>query len=444
MRSIKARIVIMSDISGIIKSTGVALEAQALKTFGAAVENATRGMLGKVFSTPGKAAPSSSNPTASDLKDYIPGSSIMSDPGVFDPTKYSASIASGQGGLNPKGKFLFKVGFRVIPEVATLLSNAGYATNLLDSVRDLTFLVMNIDLPSVTYDYEEVNMYNFRTKVLKRIEFKDLSFSFHDDVGNTGLNFINTYMMAFSPITRRQQKSNSDILDSSGFAFSDKLGSLDTSLRAALPGNYNNIISEIFIEHFYVEVSNVGSPVDAVKLNTFFFTNPRLNEFAFGSLDYSSSDLNELRMSINFDSIYIEPGSLATQRQTPSLPKNDIMDGTDILAPAITRGATAQAGKASNPFIDILSRQGQRLAQTTVSNALGKVFGNTSAGRALSGAIGSVSGALGQAAGRTIGNVATSVSEKISVTKLPLVNDNSAASGSVSQQSSRDEDLNRS
>jgi len=433
----------MSDISGIIKSTGVALEAQAFKMFGAAVENATKGMLGKAFTSPTKSAPSSSNPTASDLKNYLPGSSVMSEPGVYDPTRYSAKIASGDGGFQPKGKFLFKVGFRVIPEVATLLIQAGYPTDLLESVKDLTFIVMDIDLPTVTYDYEDVNMYNFRTKVLKRIDFKDLSFSFHDNVANTGLNFINTYMMALSPITRMRQMAGNRTLDSSGFAFSDMMGTLDTSLRGSLPGNQNNIISEIFIEHFYVQTAKTGSPVDSVKLNTFVFTNPRLNEFNLGSLDYSTSELNSIKMSINFDSIYIEPGAWGSNTKTPSLPGSDIMDGADVLGPSIIRGSAVQAGKASNPIIDILSRQGQRIAQTAVSNALGKALGNTSAGRALGGAVGLVSGALGEAAGRTIKSISSGISEKISVTKLPFVSDNSATGGTATQQSSRDQDIDR-
>ena len=432
----------MSDISGIVKSTGVDLEAQSLKTFGAAVENSSRGSLGKAFTSPDKVAPSSAIPDSTQVKNYIPGSSVTSDggtPGSYNPTLYAATIASGEGGFNPKGKFLFKVGFRVVPDAASLLSAAGYPHNLTDLVRDLTFVVANIELPTVSYEYEEVNMYNFRTKVLKRIEFKDLSFSFLDNVANTGLNFVNMYMMSLSPITRARQGTGNAALDANGFSFSDNYGVLDTAYRGSLPGDNINLISEIFIEHFYVQTTESGSPLDSVKLNTFVFTNPRLNEFSTGSLDYAAGgDANTISMSVNFDSIYIETGKEGRNMQTPSHSRGDLLYGIDTVSASLPRGSAEQAGKTSNPQVGILTNQGQRAAQINVENAIGQKYGD-SPGKGLASSVGDVNGALGQAASKTTKSVSSGYTNQINVSRLPLVSDNSVPGGAASQESSIDD-----
>lgn len=430
----------MSDISGIVKSTGVDLEAQSYKAFGAAVENSSRGSLGKAFTSPDKVAPSSAIPDTSQVRNYVPGAGEAGQPGSYNPTKYASTIASGAGGFNPKGKFLFKVGFRVVPEVASLLSGAGYPHNLEQLVRDLTFIVANIELPSVNYEYEEVNMYNFRTKVLKRIEFKDLTFSFLDNVANTGLNFVNMCMMALSPITRSHQSAGNATLDANGFSFSDQYGVLDTSYRGSLPGNNINLISEIFIEHFYVETSKSGSPLDAVKLNTFVFTNPRLNEFSAGSLDYAAgSDANTISMSVNFDSIYIQTGKDGRSAQTPSHSEGDLLYGIDAVAASLPRGSTEQAGKTSNPYGGILTTQGQRSAQLNLENAIGKTYGNDSPGKGLASSVGDVNGALGQAASKTTKSVSSGYTNQVNVSRLPFVSDNSDPGGVASQESSIDD-----
>lgn len=155
----------MSDFSSIIKSTGVALEREAFAQFGAAVENQVKGALGSIFGRTGGPKISESDAQAAAKNAQI---------GVWEPTKYAARVA--ESNLRPKNKFLFKVKFELFEDVKQAIS--VLQPDVYDIVKDLTFVVKQIDLPTVQFDYQDVNMYNFRTKVLKSISYRDLNVTF--------------------------------------------------------------------------------------------------------------------------------------------------------------------------------------------------------------------------------------------------------------------------
>ena len=414
----------MPDISGLIKNTGVALEAEAFKQFGAAVSNTVDGLLGSVF---GK----SPQPGISDAQQAI---NANKEPGVWDPTPYASAIASGAGNYDPKNKFLFKVKFQFHVEPAQMAASLGVDVN--DISRDLTFVVKSIDLPKIDFEYEEVNMYNFRTKVLKQIRNRELNMTFYDDTGNHALSFANVYMMLYKPISRMEQSPTRQHEDH-GFAFNKDYRGLDTAYRGFLPGNRKDILSKMTIEQYYLDrtAQNVR---EATRLNTFVFINPRITNIDIADQDHEVGGTPSTITAIfDFDALRIEVGKNAlTDRTAPDLGGADILVGGDEAAANITRGTPSQAGKAGNAFVDILARQVQRGVQDTVSGTLNKALGGI-AGGALGPAISAVSGALGGAANRTVAAGGTSVAQGIALPSSPKVTDNSTSSSQVANLSSR-------
>jgi len=403
----------MADISNVIKSTGVQLENEAYRQFGAAVQDQVRGQLGTVFRTD-QSAPGtiSAEAAARNIR-----------PGGYNPTKYAANITSGAGGYNPKTKFLFKVKFSFVPEIGRLLSTLNNSI-LKDLNEKLTYVVKQIDLPKVQMDYEDVNLYNFKTKILTNTSFREVNLSFYDDVSNTSLSFINTYFQLLVPITRNRYPLRTRLEDY-GFSFTQALSKVNTSLRGHLPDNNSQIISEMIIEQFYFTFDqNVPKPIDAYKVNQFTFTNPRITTLDISDQDYENgSAANIVSVIMNFDSINMAFNKDASDRISPGITGADIFDGTNILQSAQARNP---AGNAKNPFIDIVAAQGQRTVQTTVAGALNRSVG-TIAGGALGGVISDVSGTLGSIARKTIKDVSTGISQGSALPSTPtILRDNSS------------------
>jgi hypothetical protein len=420
------------DISGLLGSTGTALEAEAYKQFGAAVNNQVDGKLAGLFSLPGSGA--SKGIAASDARADV----ANAKPRTWDTTKYAAATADFKGGNDPKNKFLFKVRFKMHEATAQKASSLGVNIDAISS--DLTFAVKQIDLPKVDFEYEEVNMYNFKTKVLKSIKHRDLNIILYDDVGNHALALINVYMEMLSPISQMKQNP-SNRLEDYGFAFNTAYRGLDTAGRGTLPGNSKDVLSELIIEQFYVNMSTNGasgqSITDIVKLNRFNFINPRIQQFDISDQDHEQGGTsNTISIVFDYDAMHIDVNQLGSSSQIP-LPRADVLNNVYPTAGTTLRGPTTQAGATNNPFVDILARQGQRMVQTTVGGQLNKMLGGIGGG-ALSGTVSSITGALGGAASRTLSGLGSGIEQGISKGYASVVNDNASVTDTASQTASSD------
>ena len=433
----------MQEVSAIIKSAGVALEAEAFKQFGAAVQGVADRTLGSIFGyqqPPG--LPDSPQRSGNELR--AEQAVQQSQVGVWDSTRYAAQKASrAMGSISdaPKIKFLFKISFSFFPDMIQYASTLG-GTDLTSLMKSLDYTVKQIDLPTVEFDYEEVNMYNFRTKVLKQIRHREINLTFYDDIGNKALDFVNIYRMLHMPIARREQDGSGSLSDS-GFTFLNEPSAMNTSLRGPLPGDKKNVLSKIIVHQYYVDM---GSP-EPVKVNDFVFTNPRISNLAVSDQDHEIGGTpNFITCAFDFDALYVQTGQSGAPdkhaRPPTAVMKNDIFSGFDEGDAELYRGQQVSPGGERNPFIDILARQGQRIVQTGVSGAIRRAIENNQVGRALSGAIGSVSGALGEAANRTISSTGYGVTQGLALPSVAPVRDNSVQSSQVanltSQTSSND------
>ena len=414
------------DISGLLGNTGVALEAEAYKQFGAAVNDRVGGVLGNVFGAKGKADPQMDSANAA-------SAAANAQPGVWDPTPYASAIGSFAGSYNPKNKFLFKVNFEFHPDVAQMSSSIGYHVG--DFNQDLTFIIKSIDLPKVDFEYEEVNMYNFKTKVLKGISHTELNLMFYDDVGNHAMAFINAYKPILSPITRNTLDTDM-ALENHGMAFNEVYTGLDTATRNALVKNAKNILTRLTIFQYYMDLGSKDAPTlqQMVKMNEYIFTNPRLTKFDMSDQDHEEGGAaNTISAIFDYDALHVKTGLSAVNTQgeygaPAQLGAGDILHATEEIAAILTRSPDSPAGKTNNPFVDILARQGQRMVQDKIGGLLSKSLG-TVAGGALQGAISNVAGALGNAANNTLNNAGSSVISGISSPSKAPVQDNAGPGG---------------
>lgn len=414
----------MTDISGILNGMGVSLEAKAFEVFGAAVQGKISPVLEGVLGNGGTTAidnnpnPPTGNPNT----------------GVWDPTPYASALTGGQGGFDVKTKFLFKVHFTFTPQ-AGLQAATLTGGRVSDISQNLTFTVKSIDLPKYAFEYDEVNMYNFRTKVLRKITHEGLKFVLYDTAGNHAQDFLNLYLKLLVPLSRREWSVGTELQDR-GMEFSrDYLGGMDSSMRQALQGNTREILSSLTIEQFYLSRdSNVGGNNirQAIKMNRFTFLNPRLQGFDLEDQDHGAgADPGTINCTFDFDALHMSTGLDGDVRDKDEggMAAYDLLSGQ---APAISKytGTRNTSGgnrpSALSPFIDIIANQSGRAIGTSISRAVNRAGMGSVAGGALSEVAGSITTGFSSRAASTLRSIGNQAIGAISIPRKPAVVDNSA------------------
>jgi hypothetical protein len=227
--------------------------SKAIDTFG--IDQA--GPMGKVI----KDVVGSSLPPI--LRD--PNAGGISIPGVggdWTSVHYADDMIAHQ----PKFKFLFKVAFK------------GFG--------DSTFYyyVQRCDKPKVQFVHQEVNYYNFRTKVLTQTTFSPLTVTFYDEIGNSVNQFFVEYMKKVSG-----QGSGSWGIDK-GFG-----NASSTKYYAGNKGYSSG--REIVIEQVFA---------NGVLSNRFKFKNPRIEVFDFDELNIEENGVNVMSCTFHYDAIECE------------------------------------------------------------------------------------------------------------------------------------------
>lgn len=97
----------------------------------------------------------------------------------------------------PRFKFMYMVDIKFTPAYQEY---NGIASGL-------AFITKSSTRPQVDFEYEEVNMYNYRTDVIKRTLFQPMTMRFIDDNTGTAMRFYELYMKSISPITSLEPRS---------------------------------------------------------------------------------------------------------------------------------------------------------------------------------------------------------------------------------------------
>lgn len=402
------------DISAIIKNIGVSLETEAAKQFGAAVEGAGVGLLESIFNVP--------PPDRS-------ANEVLGARSSWTSTQYAAALVkTDQVEFNPKLKFLFKISFEFDPLLIDAISELGYDITAIQ--QNATFMVRQIDRPKFDYEYEEVNMYNFKTKVLKSIKHREFGFTLYDDVGNNVLNLVNLYMKLHMPIARNIQTPTA-VHEDFGFEFSDSVSQTDTSMRSALPRDRINVITRMTVHQIFVERGAiVSTPGDLVKSVDYVFMNPRFTNIDMDDMDHENgAGFNVVNFTCDFDTMYMAPPNTFKQDTAPSLTTGD------ITAQGGGPGSTlSQAGAGKNQFVNIIANQLGRATQQSLSNVINKTLGKSVFGHIAAGQLGGITSTIGNAVKRA----GQSIGQGIVLSSNALLKDNSTPSQQIPNLSSGD------
>lgn len=222
--------------------------------------------------------------------DTIPTDQINDISGSESQSRYSP-YAMDLFKLAPKHKFLF---------VCEFIFNGGYDFVGEGDVRKNEFatVISQFERPRIKYDYEDnVNYYNFRTKIPKRVIHEPLSIKFLDDRKNLSMKFFHEYMLATHPITAVDPNSAA-LYEQNGMNFSNKdlLSASYTSLDVD-DTNTMNILKEIKVYHIY----DFGT-----YMNVYHFTNPKVLSIALDNWSMEENEGNTIVGDFSYDGVHIE------------------------------------------------------------------------------------------------------------------------------------------
>lgn len=281
-----------------------------------------------------------------------------------------------------KFKFLFVVEIKFNTEYANLLG------------IEPSFVVKTADRPSVTYDYEDINLYNMRTKVAKKATFTPVSMTFHDDEQNRAVAFYNAMQRLMSPIANHLTPA---LYEQTGMDFRDVavdatgkdsgaqgIGTMDHAASIGpLIGTNTSIIQSVNLYHVYF---------GGAKVNEYVFRNPRILNMSLDGLDMSAEGTTELKIEFAYDNVeisnYMTPGAVVdkdtkTGAQYPLGRANWGPTYPASTAVANTR-ATSSGTSVGFPLAEAFSR-GESFVEGLISSGI----------NAVSGAFSSVTGAIG-------------------------------------------------
>jgi hypothetical protein len=194
--------------------------------------------------------------------------------------------------------------------IVDLTFNANYA-KWNEMGLNMAFVVKRSTRPQVEYDYEEINMYNFKTQVAKKTNYPPMTMAFYDDNKNNAHLFYTAHARAMSPIANIKNSHNINEYEQYSMNYGNKseintfhpdspsMQSYAASLGPLL-NNTKSLISEIRLFHVF----DYGR-----LMNVYKFYNPRVTNMNPSELDMSDTgDGCEYEFQFTYDGLHIEPG----------------------------------------------------------------------------------------------------------------------------------------
>jgi hypothetical protein len=185
------------------------------------------------------------------------------------------------GADQPKLKFMFGVRF-VYSDMMTDLE-AG-----VDNMGENIFPIKQITRPAPNIIYEDVNYYNYMTKVATKVDFAIVTVTMYDDIHNTVHRIFSKYLESISPIAATTHEGSYDLLQNQGRGDAANMGPHTDEGR-------NGPISMIRVIQFLPSCRKVY----------YDYVNPKIQTVALDELDMTQSDVNTITFNFMYDSVHI-------------------------------------------------------------------------------------------------------------------------------------------
>lgn len=206
------------------------------------------------------AIPKLSSPLSKGLGNDTPDILRRGTSGEWQSTMYGSDMNA----HHPKFKFLFKVLF------------IGFGND------NFYRYVHRCDKPRIRINHQDINYYNFRTRVQTSITYEPLTVSFLDEIGNSVTEFFQSYMASRTGTS----------LGYSGIHKGFGPASSTEPYKNGYSQGKSIIIEQVF--------------GNGTRSNRYAFVNPRIESFDFDELNMEDSNGNMVNVTFTYDAFTTE------------------------------------------------------------------------------------------------------------------------------------------
>jgi hypothetical protein len=319
----------------------------------------------------------------------------------------------------PRIKFEFYVQFVLGPSAQQMLPPSAKLSNY-GNERGISFKVKTVDKPKVTLQVDELNQYNKKVLVYKKVDYGDMTVRLHDTVDDSILaTWVDYFTFYFADSRKKtgddpnnatpaapyeQSPYNPNMQWDSGWGFQP------------LVNNDTNFFTSIIVYVLYANTYTAWS-----------YVNPKITAIDWQSLDYSSSEPEEVNVSFKYEAIrYLAFGVPINTNTTLGFMPDFGFTPADFINPPLT---PPTPGPHASPriFTSALSPVQNTTTQiTTPSNNISNPSANTPT---LTGVGPAQVSQAAQAAAQATANASASLSNP--TTQVPL---ETAATTTLNQQ----------
>lgn len=300
----------------------------------------------------------------------------------FNGPDSTFSLATDFGGVDaPKSKFMFTM-------VVGVRSASFEADPGSERLTEIAYSLKTASRPAPTFDFQDINYYNYRTKVQTKIDYGTFTVVMYDDQSDKANDFFVNYLKSVSPIANLPGSFSDNLgkeaLDS--FQFGSRGGSSNFSSVGALDKPRGHL-AYIKVYHYYYKNSGGSLEPEAI---VYEYLNPKISAVQYDELTMSDSEPSTISITFNYDSVFIrklsepdifEPvippittgangaGANGTDAGTPTnggtassngVAEPDPTKDTDVLTPPPTRQTSTAPGSGEDLMIRALNRAGIR------------------------------------------------------------------------------------
>jgi hypothetical protein len=243
------------------------------------------------------------------------------DPNTGEVGSKLKTVADDFAGADaPKYKFNYTVSLTYRNTLQDAITNVGgnvSSSSGSDLMEAVEFALKTASRPNPTVNYQDINFYNYRTKVGTKVDYGTMTIVFYDDNKNRAHNIYEAYLKSLSPIANVVDQ----YIGFAGQAIAPQTGLGDMSSIGALAnGDEAGLISSIVLTHHlpidysqyrnsannntesaFTQVSQLKAPIVQYQ-----YMNPKIVNMTLDDLDMSANDVTTVTLTFSYDSVAIK------------------------------------------------------------------------------------------------------------------------------------------
>lgn len=198
----------------------------------------------------------------------------------------------------PKHNFMFMVQFEFQPDYHKLSMQNNKQLDETETIK-FHYLCREMERPTIDIDYEDVNMYNHRTKIAKKVNYNPINMKLVDDQKNSTMVFLEKYLKIRSPVAN-VNPITVETMEKAGMNWAPwdaKKTPQGTSSMGGLLGPNKTVLRRVVVYHIF----GYGS-----RANKYTYLNPKIMEFNMSDFSMDNHEPASVDIQMSYDSVFME------------------------------------------------------------------------------------------------------------------------------------------